>query len=152
MVVGRVSCPTGRGKINSVSVPAKNRVLNRHFSSLETEVHVIRRRNECRISWRRQQGILLSLKLMFLLENGWLNTLLCACTHCTQMHVPALGTPTQKCVRRQIWVNTMKRKIRRWVKPTATVHAILFLCHYIWIFLVVYWYANSYRKMGQMVN
>ena len=47
---------------------------------------------------------------MFLLEDGWLYTLLakaypCACAPYTQTHIPALSVPTHKCIFHQIWVN-----------------------------------------------
>ena len=75
----------------------------------EMEVHVIQRRNECRIQWRRQQSILTSQKCAFLLQNGQLYILfmdvyLGACALYTQICIQALSVPTDECICHQIWV------------------------------------------------
>ena len=100
-------CQWGKNKNNCFSRCRKLLLKSPFFYTKKTEIHVIQRRNEQRIQWRRQQS---HQNMCFFLENGQPYTLLAnaypgACARYTQMHILMLSIPTHKCVRRQIWVN-----------------------------------------------
>ena len=106
LVASCITCCTGQGKIkNFALVATKNRFWTHHFSTQETVVHIIQRRNQSRIQWHRQQSIFTSSKHIFVVRNGRSYT-----THeCgsqrftlyTKTRVLVLSIPTHKCVHHQ---------------------------------------------------